>query len=320
MEIPSVSNKHAAIVFYDIETSPEQNLAALKAFALEIKRQLQNSDVWSQDENEIFIPKEGDGLTPVEKMSDFERFWSIVTNQVVSAGKDPEDLLSSNGVLFNQLNVDLAALLQKVSDAQPSGQKVEFSDVKHLAVLSVFPEQLYVPAFIMYQDNLLTQQAKRDVATKKLQDLSSELKIYGVIQSGIQQKISTDTPYHTTDILSASDFGYKTSAVFHQSAEYKALQKITGKNTNISIKDFLDAKGIESLNQYAYSNLDDDWDEKLANLATAISDKSKLINDDVSLKTTELNQIVATTSTIAEAMRSLGQLFYRLLMGILDKT
>ena len=118
-------------------------------------------------------------------------------------------------------------------------------------------------------------------------------------------------------MLTAKDFGYSNDTDFLASPEYEKLKLITGKDSGISSKDFLNSKGISSLDEYSSAKLGDEWDDKLSNLGTAISDKSKLINDDVSLKTTELNQISSTYNSTVEAINRFVQKYHSVMQDIL---
>lgn len=316
MALSAISNTPADIVSRVREAEQGQNVTDLIAFSKLMEDKLKASSTWS-DSNDIFAAKTGVDLTPVEKLSDFQRFWGLVVNQLVDMGQDPKVLLKADGALFTKLTADLESLFVKTLNAVPVGQKIDLSDVKHLALLSVFSERLDNPVLVAYQDRLFVNQARRDAAQEELKDLSNELKIYGVVQSQIQQKISTNQLYRPDTVLTHTDFGYKKNADFIDSAEYKKLQDITGKTSNISTKDFLNAKGISSLDEYSSAKLDDKWDDKLANLGTAISDKSKLINDSVSLKTTELNQISSTYNSTVEAINRFVQKYNGVLQEIL---
>ncbi len=246
MALSPISNTPADIVSRVREADQGQNLTDLIGFSKLIEDKLKSSSTWS-DSNDIFAAKIGADLTPVEKLSDFQRFWGLVVNQLVDMGQDPNSLLKADGALFTKLTADLESLFTKTLNAVPVGQKIDLSDVKHLALLSVFSERLDNPVLVAYQDRLFVNQARRDAAQEELKGLSNELKIYGVIQSQIQQRISTNIAYNPNLQLTAADFGYKNNADFIDSAEYKKLQEITGKTSNISTKDFLNAKGISSL-------------------------------------------------------------------------
>lgn len=316
MALNPIGNTPADIVSRVSETPQEKNITDLIAFAKTMEDKLKASSAWS-DSDDIFTPKTGDHLTPAEKLSDFQRFWGLVVNQLASTGKDPQALLKTDGELFTKLSADLEALFSKTIAAKPVGQKIDLSDVKHLALLSVFSERLDNPVLVAYQDRLFANQTKRDAAQEELKGLSNELKIYGVIQSQIQQRISTNQLYKPGEVLTATDFGYSNDTDFFASPEYEKLKAITGKDSDITTKHFLDAKGISSLDDYSSAKLGDQWDDKLANLGTAISDKSKLINDDVSLKTTELNQISSTYNSTVEAINRFVQKYNSVLQEIL---
>ncbi|MPY25679.1 hypothetical protein FM037_27645 [Shewanella psychropiezotolerans] len=314
MAISPIATTPADIVSQVMEASQGQNLEALKTFASKIQEKLQDADnnIWSTADDSIFTPKSGTDLTPEQRLSDFQRFWSLVLNQLVSTGQDPQELLKADGTgtLFNRLNTDLEALFAKV----PSGQTIGASDMKHLALLSVFSERLDSPILVTYQDRLFTNQAKRDAAQEELKGLSNELKIYGTIQSKLHAALANGSEYKSTDALTASDFGFDSDADYKASDVYKKLKSITSNTSGpISSKDFLTAIGITAKDKYS----GDDLKEQLPNLGTSISDKSKLINDDVSLKTTELNQISSTYNSTVEAINRFVQKYHSVMQDIL---
>jgi len=351
MALNPIGNTPADIVSRVRETPQDENITDLITFSKALEDKLKASSAWS-DSDDIFTPKTGDHLTPAEKLSDFQRFWGLVVNQLASTGKDPQALLKTDGELFTKLSADLEALFSKTIAAKPVGQKIDLSDVKHLALLSVFSERLDNPVLVAYQDRLFANQAKRDAAQEELKGLSNELKIYGVIQSQLHSHLSTSKEYSTKSLLTASSFGFKTNEKFFASDVYATFIKVTGKNSFEQVaknngytddelfsllksppsepaklikyvevvnqlfptpKDWLDAKGISSLDTYSGDVLKD----KLPNLGTAISDKSKLINDDVSLKTTELNQISSTYNSTVEAINRFVQKYNSVLQEIL---
>ncbi|NRB24685.1 virulence-associated V antigen [Shewanella sp.] len=316
MAIGSISNTPAEIVSRVREASQGQNLVDLRAFASKIQekvrdaKNLEGNSIWSTANESIFTPKSGKDLTSEQQLSDFQRFWSLVANQLASTGQDPQDLLKTDGNLFIRLNTDLEALFAKV----PSGQTFDVADMKHLALLSVFSERLDSPILVTYQDRLFANQAKRDTAQKELKGLSNELKIYGTIQSKLHTALAKGTQYSSTEPLIYDDFGFDNDADYKASSIYEKLKNITGKTGDpISSKAFLMAIGLTPEDDYS----GDDFKEKLASLGTAISDKSKLINDDVSLKTTELNQISSTYNSTVEAINRFVQKYHSVMQDIL---
>ncbi|AQS40625.1 V antigen (LcrV) protein [Shewanella psychrophila] len=314
MAISPIATTPADIVSQVMQASQGQNLADLIAFAKVIEDKLKASSTWLDADNDIFEPKTGADLTPEQKLSDFQRFWSLVVNQLASTGQDPQVLLKTDGPLFTRLNQDLESLFQKTIGAVPAGQKINASDMKHLALLSVFSERLDSPILVTYQDRLFANQAKRDAAQEELKGLSNELKIYGTIQSKLHAALANGSEYKPTDALTYSDFGFDNDADYKASDVYEKLKSIT-KNTSgsISSKDFLTAIGITAKDKYS----GDDLKEQLPNLGTSISDKSKLINDDVSLKTTELNQISSTYNSTVEAINRFVQKYHSVMQDIL---
>ncbi|MDF5302994.1 virulence-associated V antigen, partial [Vibrio parahaemolyticus] len=57
--------------------------------------------------------------------------------------------------------------------------------------------------------------------------------------------------------------------------------------------------------------------KKLSNFSSSVSDKSKLLNDEVQIKTTELNDISSQYNSTVEAMNKFVQKYHSILQEIL---
>ncbi|WP_309474417.1 virulence-associated V antigen [Vibrio diabolicus] len=77
---------------------------------------------------------------------------------------------------------------------------------------------------------------------------------------------------------------------------------------------FLKYEGIDAIDQ---SYEDGETVKKLSNFSSAVSDKSKLLNDEVQIKTTELNDISSQYNSTVEAMNKFVQKYHSILQEIL---
>lgn len=155
---------------------------------------------------------------------------------------------------------------------------------------------------------------KRNKLTATLKELTTRLKIYGVIQSKIHSMQSLDRAYKPGDwenTFQPRDFNYKNQTDFEASPEYKYLKDHSIKNHF----DFLQKQGISIEKGASYK--DDKNSKKLSNFSSSVSDKSKLLNDDVQIKTTELSDISSQYNATVEAMSKFVQKYKSILDGIL---
>ncbi|EGR4674529.1 Type III secretion cytoplasmic LcrG inhibitor [Vibrio parahaemolyticus] len=153
---------------------------------------------------------------------------------------------------------------------------------------------------------------KRNEQKDALQDLTVQLKIFGVVQSKIHATQSVDGTYTPAgNKFSASDFNYNSEEDFKKSPEYQYI-----KDNNINTHtDFLKEQGVTVANNASFK--DEDKTKKLSNFSSSVSDKSKLLNDEVQIKTTELNDISSQYNSTVEAMNKFVQKYHSILQEIL---
>ncbi|ALG51673.1 TPA: type III secretion system needle tip protein VcrV [Vibrio parahaemolyticus] len=153
---------------------------------------------------------------------------------------------------------------------------------------------------------------KRNEQKEALQDLTVQLKIFGVVQSKIHSTQSVDGTYKPDDnAFSASDFNYNSVTDFQNSPEYKYLTD----NGITTHTDFLKKQGVTVADGASFK--DEEKTKKLSNFSSSVSDKSKLINDEVQIKTTELNDISSQYNSTVEAMNKFVQKYHSILQEIL---
>lgn len=153
---------------------------------------------------------------------------------------------------------------------------------------------------------------KRNEQKEALQDLTVQLKIFGVVQSKIHSTQSVDGTYKPDDnAFSASDFNYNSATDYQNSPEYKYLTD----NGITTHTDFLKKQGVTVADGASFK--DEEKTKKLSNFSSSVSDKSKLLNDEVQIKTTELNDISSQYNSTVEAMNKFVQKYHSILQEIL---
>lgn len=212
---------------------------------------------------------------------------------------------------FNQSQPALNPAFAIERAAQLEDRQVRKSTAPHST------SQLDDKVLLALNERRLDRLEKRELQKQELQALTTQLKIYAVVQSNIHSKLSntdsnqesqTYTPQN--EGFSYADFNYQDEATFKQSPEYQYLL-----DHNISNhKDFLIQQGI-SVNKTSYQNTKEV--KNLSDFSTSISDKSKLLNDDVQLKVTELNDTSSQLNATVEAMNKFVQKYHSILEQIL---
>jgi hypothetical protein len=149
---------------------------------------------------------------------------------------------------------------------------------------------------------------KRNEQKEALEDLTVQLKVFGVVQSKIHSTQSVDGTYKPgSNVFQASDFGYDNDADFKASPEYDYLQK----NSINNHTEFLREQGISVADNATFKDEKDS--KKLSNFSSSVSDKSKLLNDEVQIKTTELNDTSSQYNATVEAMNKFVQKYHSIL-------
>jgi hypothetical protein len=159
---------------------------------------------------------------------------------------------------------------------------------------------------------------KRNEVKDDLQDLTARLKVFGEVQSKIHTQQSNNSGYNPASYkFSHSDFGYGSEEAFKKSPEYAYLHSIAPDKqvSEISHMDFLKKEGVDAQNK-TYQNKKDE-PTYLTDFSSSISDKSKLLNDEVQIKTTTLNDLSSQYNSTVEAMNKFVQKFHSILEQIL---
>ena len=233
-------------------------------------------------------------------------------NRTVATAYDAQSAIQDRQPTFNQSQQSgLNPAFSIERTAQLQDRQVRKSTAPHL------PPQLDDKVLLALNERRLDRLEKRDMQKQQLQALTTQLKIYSVVQSNIHSKLSNTDSNQESQIytpmnegFSYADFNYQDEASYKQSPEYKYLL-----DHNISNhKDFLIQQGI-SVNKTSYQNTKEV--KNLSDFSTSISDKSKLLNDDVQLKVTELNDTSSQLNATIEAMHKFVQKYHSILEQIL---
>lgn len=159
------------------------------------------------------------------------------------------------------------------------------------------------------------------MSTKLSEEVDSGISLVGGTVSSGGETWHTGH-YRPQDVrFTYKDFGYDDQSSFENGKEFKYLEAHLSPNIDpksgekfFTHKQFIVDEGIAVTNDSYWK--DDDLD-RLGNFATSVSDKSKLLNDDVQLKTTELNDTSSQYNSTVEAMNKFVQKYHSILQEIL---
>ncbi|MCA6219643.1 virulence-associated V antigen [Photorhabdus antumapuensis] len=168
---------------------------------------------------------------------------------------------------------------------------------------------------------------KRLELRDELAALTAELKIYSVIQSEINAKLSAGKDKQKLDINDISfnlrdykKYGFSDENAFKDSGEYDLLKKMFPElGKKISIKEFLASPNKQSgamtglENSYEY----DKENNRLANFSTSVNDRVNPLNNTVQEKTTRLNEASSRYNAAIEALNRFIQKYDSIMRNIL---
>ena len=170
---------------------------------------------------------------------------------------------------------------------------------------------------------MFTQNNKRSTITEEVKALTAELKIYGIIQSEINKALSASSgqTFNTGfNLMDYKLYGYESDTKFREGPEFKLLEKMQEReNGPVTVQMFLQSekkqsgamKGVEGSYSYDKDN------NKLGNFATSVSDRSRPLNDQVSEKTTRLNDVSSRYNSAIEALNRFIQKYDSIMRDIL---
>ncbi|EOA9034988.1 virulence-associated V antigen [Vibrio harveyi] len=214
---------------------------------------------------------------------------------------------------LNALNTRLSKITQEEKDNKAVKAEHTLTARDLLSVIeSSIGDRFDERVLFALNERRVNRLEKRNAQKETLENLTVQLKVFGVVQSKIHSKQSVDGTYFPFgEPFTAADFNYGSDADFKASPEYKYL-KDNGINNH---QDFLKKQGVELADFGSFK--DEEKSKKLSNFSSAVSAKSKLLNDEVQIKTTELNDTSSQYNSTVEAMNKFVQKYHSILQEIL---
>ena len=280
--------------------SSENNVAKLKELADDLQSLLDDCDLWDQEKYEEYFKENKSGSDTVKQLSDWERFWFLVLREMKQADMDIDMLLNDSGALREEYKAELLDLIAECKKQEPP-QMITFDMLRHLALLVVFKDRISLDVAVVYRERILKNQINSEGMKNDLQDLSDELKIANCVQNGINNALNLKSQYDAEQLyFTYSDFGFASEEAFKSSSIYKKIQSYQSENGNaISHADYYRAMHIE----HKKTDASDDAEARsLYNLSQIIADKCKILRDDSSMKSVELQKSMNTSMSSVEAL------------------
>ncbi|OCQ54619.1 Virulence-associated V antigen [Photorhabdus australis subsp. thailandensis] len=221
----------------------------------------------------------------------------------------PADAVVKDGHLDSQIKNGIEHLKSFLNNH--SATTWTLRDFLSLVHFNLTPDRLDDDVIEVFTSVMLRHDKKRHQLRDELAELTAELKIYSVIQSEINAKLSAKDGKQKLSIDSTSfnlrdhkKYGFSDETAFAESAEYKLLNKISSGPGPISIKAFLESpdkqsgamKGLENLYEYDKDN------NRLANFSTSVNDRVNPLNNSVQERTTRLNDVSSRFNAAIEAL------------------
>ncbi|WP_095187044.1 virulence-associated V antigen [Pseudomonas sp. Irchel 3E19] len=217
-------------------------------------------------------------------------------------------------------------LINQYADANP-GQPWPLKEFLAKAHFGLTSDRIDDDVRGVYEEVLLIQDGKRNELRDDLKALTAELNIFSKIQSQINAKLAAKAGIEIEPGLNLFDkalYGYPTEESWKASAEYKLMAGLNTYSAGkpLSIKAFLTGEPKESgamkdgdlQNSYAFEK----ENNPIANFATTVGDRSRPINDQVSEKTTLLNDVSSRYNSAIEALNRFVQKYDSVMRDILN--
>ncbi|MBZ6066707.1 virulence-associated V antigen [Aeromonas schubertii] len=255
----------------------------------------------------------------------------------------PEDAIVKGGHLDRQIRGGIEHLKELLTSAvagsPTAAAKTTWSlqEFMALAHFSLTGDRVDDDIIAVMAGTMKNHSDKRDKLKDEVGALTAELRIYAVIQAEINNKLSA-TPRSGSDLsalvftntifindqgLNLMDYhlyGYPNQDAFEKSEEYDLLIGIASDKNKLTIKAFLESgsKSSGSMSGLSDTYSYDKDNNKLGNFATTVGDKSRPLNDKVSQKTTELNDISSRYNSAIEALNRFIQKYESMMQQILQ--
>lgn len=216
----------------------------------------------------------------------------------------------------------IKGMIERGKNQTPPKTQWSVSEFMLLSLSALTMDRLDDDIITTFTGVMAFQDNKRKVLSDELKGMTAELKIYGVIQSEINKALSakSDQTFKTDfNLMDYKLYGYGSEAQFKLGAEFKLLAQMQDSAGKVTVKAFLESdkkqsgamSGIEA--EYAY-NKDNN---KLGNFSTSVSDRSRPLNDQVSEKTTRLNDVSSRYNAAIEALNRFIQKYDSIMRDIL---
>lgn len=256
----------------------------------------------------------------------------------------PADSVNPGGQYDAQIKAGFENFKNIITGAADTG-KTKYTLREFLATThySLTPDRIDDDVIEVMHDAMGNYTNKRNVLKDEVGKLTAELRTYSVIQSEIstaQQHSGTiKTGKDGINLFDYKLYGYSSHEEFSKkdangqyNPQYQLLKDIAidrkidpanlAKDTQVflSIKDFLlsSKKDTGALSDVKDSYKYEKDNNPLSNFATTVSDKAKPLNDKLSQKTTELNDISSRYNSVIEALNRFIQKYESVMQQILQ--
>ncbi|MBS9422220.1 virulence-associated V antigen [Photorhabdus caribbeanensis] len=275
----------------------------------------------------------------IEAKYDPNRDKMIFSDQVITeGGKDekgllkkliayflPADAIVKDGHFDSQIKNGINNL-KSFLNSPTLGTDWTLRDFLAAVHFNLTPDRLDDDVIDIFVSVMSGHDKKRLELRDELAALTAELKIYSVIQSEINAKLSAgkdkqklNIDDNSFNLLDHTKYGFSDKDAFEKSAEYKLLNKISKGSSDLSIKTFLESSDKQSgamtglENSYEY----DKENNKLANFSTSVNDRVNPLNNTVQEKTTRLNEASSRYNAAIEALNRFIQKYDSIMRNIL---
>ncbi|QNF17752.1 virulence factor [Aeromonas jandaei] len=251
----------------------------------------------------------------------------------------PPDATIPGGIYDAQLKGGFENFKKIIMEAAAAGKR-DFTLREFLAMtkFSLTPDRIDDDVIEVMTDAMFYNAAKRDNLRKDVSALTAELRIYVAVQNYLNQKLSNNIEriytdrYNEFSLTNYELYGYLDEASFRKSPEFKILMNIQegrivpeDQLATISIKEMSIQSFLISPMKYTGVMIDvlpeyvnEKERRELNPFITAISDRSKTINDEVSKKTTLLNDFSSRYNSAIEALNRFIQKYESVMRDILQ--
>lgn len=268
---------------------------------------------------EAFIARSGVVITHNNRPVSAESLKSVLAYFL------PADATVEDGFYARQIaqGVDsVKDFLTRFADANP-GQPIDLKAFVAAAYVGLASDRLDDKVMAAYIGVMQLQDGNRIGLRDDLKVLTAELKVFSAIQSKINGSLTTNKHINIAsgdiNLLDMKLYGFVDNRKWLDSPEYKLLSSLDSYKGSgvLSIKDFLVGNPKESVAISSDRIKDEYKDDEISNLATMVGDCARPINDRVSEKTTQLNDVSSRYNAAIEALNRFVQKYDSVMRDIL---